>query len=720
MALDPDRPQLAAEGIKPVALWVIPVSDLGGVARHVLDAVRTGIPGFEMVVLCPPGRLAEALNSSGVRTAVGRFGPASGVRRSVRTLRSAVARLRPSVVHSHLAYADVIVAAAPLPSGVVRVSTEHGIADDDAVYHGSRLKGACMAQVHHARLSRFDALIAVSEATRAAMVKKWRPSGEVVVIYNGVDRAFTPPRVSSAGQLRILALARLSPEKRIPQLLDAFALVHAERPDARLVVAGVGELEQELKVRASELGVSGAVSFPGFVDAEAAMHGADVLAQLSIWENCSYSLLDAANLGMRVVASRVGGNPEIVSEPGLVDAEDAVQVAAALLDPAGVSTLDNWPSVAEMTAAIAKVYVTAGARTSAGLPDRVTIATNNGDIGGGEVMLLSIADTLRELGIGVTVVGPSSPGQLIAAARNAGHETVELPAEGRLAWMRALRRWHDAEAQRSALWCNGLVPSVATAGHASRIVHFHQRPTGLQRLLAPLARIGALATLVPSRSMSSALSGAEVFPNWSPQVTALQFGGTDNKVIRLGFLGRPSIDKGVHILAKALEILERTDPGAFRLVLGGEPRFVSSEARVAVERALEPVSARVDRLGWVSPDEFFSQIDLLVVPSVWPEPFGLVVTEAMSAGVPVLVSDAGALPEIVTPETGLVFPAGDATALASLVSSTPREALASRALAARKRWALKYSPEAGVRRTARLLAGLRLSGSKASQQKISS
>jgi glycosyltransferase involved in cell wall biosynthesis len=50
-------------------------------------------------------------------------------------------------------------------------------------------------------------------------------------------------------------------------------------------------------------------------------------------------------------------------------------------------------------------------------------------------------------------------------------------------------------------------------------------------------------------------------------------------------------------------------------------------------------------LGWVDTAEFFSRMDVLVVPSLWPEPFGRVVTEAASAGVPVLVSRRGGLLE---------------------------------------------------------------------------
>ena len=83
----------------------------------------------------------------------------------------------------------------------------------------------------------------------------------------------------------------------------------------------------------------------------------DVLAMMSVWENCSYALLDAAARGMGVVASAVGGNPEILPATLAGGADDATRVAAALADqglkPEARPGLDGWPSVADMCARIA-------------------------------------------------------------------------------------------------------------------------------------------------------------------------------------------------------------------------------------------------------------------------------------------------------------------------------------------------------------------------------
>ena len=337
------------------ALWAIPVSDLAGVARHALDVARAGIPGWRVVFLTPPGDLPRELRAVGADVVEGAFGPAHGLRASVRALRDVVRRRRPLVVHSHLSYADIVVALAV--RGPRLVSTEHGIARDDLVYHRSRAKARLMALAHGARFRRLDAAIAVSRATADAMVDKWHPALRLTVVPNGVDpvdRAERPPG------LRVLSLARLAPEKRLPSLVDGFAELHRTHPEARLTLAGTGPEEAALRAQVTRLGLADAVSLPGYVDAGTAMAEHDVLAMMSVWENCSYALLDAAARGMGVVATAVGGNPEVLPPQSLVPADDTSAVARALaaqgMVPGQRPTLAGWPTVADMCARIATTY----------------------------------------------------------------------------------------------------------------------------------------------------------------------------------------------------------------------------------------------------------------------------------------------------------------------------------------------------------------------------
>lgn len=346
---------------EPIALWVVPVPELGGVARHVLDATRVGIPGWRIVTLAPEGALASELRALGRPVLTGPFGPDAGLRASLRTLRRTVARLRPGVVHTHLSYADIVAAVAfglaPDSRRPVLVSTEHGIAPDDRLYNPSRLRGALMRRAHGLRCRTFDHLIAVCESTRDVMKAKWGVGSGVTVIRNGVD----PARIASTPGLRIASISRLAPEKGIDRLLAGFALVARRHPDAHLTIAGEGPLEGELRAQAAALGLAERVSFPGHVDAGALLAATDVVAQLSHWENCSYTLLDACAAGVGVVATPVGGNPEILPATSLCPDASPERLADLIVDQGTRPELrpglaDGWPTVAAMASRIGDVY----------------------------------------------------------------------------------------------------------------------------------------------------------------------------------------------------------------------------------------------------------------------------------------------------------------------------------------------------------------------------
>lgn len=351
-----------------LALWVVPVADLGGVARHVIDAVRTGIPGWRIVVLCPEGPLAARLRTMGAAVTVGPVSPADGARVATAEVRRVLRALRPEVLHSHLAFADLVGVAAVtgLRSGRGRrvrvVSTEHGISGVRGYYQSGGLQARVKAGAHRARLLRTDRVIAVSDSTAAQVAEQWGSGQKLSVIRNGVDAPQPAPQPRAG--LRVLSLARLAPEKNIDQLMQAFAHVSHEHPEARLTIAGRGPEEGSLRTLAYSLHLEDRIDFPGHVAAGEALRAHDVVVQLSAWENLSYTLLDAVAHGLGVVATDVGGNGEIVPDRCLVTAEEArsPEVVAARIIAQGSDfaarpgTAEDGLTVAEMTAAIADVY----------------------------------------------------------------------------------------------------------------------------------------------------------------------------------------------------------------------------------------------------------------------------------------------------------------------------------------------------------------------------
>lgn len=332
----------------------------------------------------------------------------------------------------------------------------------------------------------------------------------------------------------------------------------------------------------------------------------------------------------------------------------------------------------------------------------VHLAANNADLGGGEQVLVRCAAALVALGRDVVVVAPDSPTEVLDAAAGVGARVVAIRADGRRDYLRRLRAW-DRQ-RRGLLWCHGLVPALATAGRRGRIVHLHQLPRSRAQWAAlAVARVGAERVLTPSAFLAARVRGAEVCANWTDTVDVRPSDGTHRRV---GFMGRLSTDKGADLVARALASPALADA---TLVVAGDDRWVPDDQRLPAAAALDALGGRVRRLGRVTPADFFAQVDLAVFPSRVAESFGLVVAEAMGAGVPFVVSDAGALPEVAGSEHPWVARAGDADDLAAVVAraleATPEEVRVV-TQRARRRWEDEYSPLAGRQRVERLLADL--------------
>jgi len=191
-------------------------------------------------------------------------------------------------------------------------------------------------------------LVGVSDAVRDDLLQSnWGLAADkVVTVHNGIDptpflgdlsRAVAREAVLPGGGEGCWfgTLGRLSEVKNQRTLLRAFARVAAVEPQARLLLAGRGELEGELTELSRSLGLENHVSFLGFRrDVAQILSALDVFVLPSLREGLPLSLMEAMCSSLPVLASRVGGIPELFGdiEMGtLVDPRDEVGLAEALL-----------------------------------------------------------------------------------------------------------------------------------------------------------------------------------------------------------------------------------------------------------------------------------------------------------------------------------------------------------------------------------------------------
>jgi glycosyltransferase involved in cell wall biosynthesis len=246
-----------------------------------------------------------------------------------------IARQRPSIVHTHLIHGDVYgQLAASLARVPLRLSTKHGFND----FRAGRLFGLADRRV--SSLAHVQIAISRGLASYLAETEGFEESRFEIVHYGIAARDGAD--VYSGSEPRLLCIGRLIPIKGHRILLRALAQARLRVPGIALDVAGHGPLERELKVFAAELGIEHAVRFVGFVDpVQRAIEEAAIVVVPSLGEGFGMVALEAMERARPVIASAVGGLPEIVAdgETGLVvppgDAEALAEAMVALAEDLG-------------------------------------------------------------------------------------------------------------------------------------------------------------------------------------------------------------------------------------------------------------------------------------------------------------------------------------------------------------------------------------------------
>jgi glycosyltransferase involved in cell wall biosynthesis len=346
-------------------LRIIARLNVGGPARHValLNAGMDTDRRFRSWLVTgtenpSEGTLLDYAQARGVEPVVipEIFGQASLTPRDLVALAKLTAltrRLRPHVVHTHTAKAGFLGRLAARAAGVpVILHTYHGHVLS-GYYSQAKTRALQLMERGLARLS--DQLIAVSDRVQDDLVQFGvAPAERFRVVPLGLDLAPLFDVSAQRGVLRrelgvalnaplVGIVGRLFPIKNHALFLDAAARLLAEQPDARFVIVGDGALRGELEARAEQPDLAGRVYFTGWRHDLATIYAdLDVLAVSSRNEGTPVSAIEAMAAGCAVVATRVGGLPDLIADGRtgtLVPADDPTALSAAigetLTDPVG-------------------------------------------------------------------------------------------------------------------------------------------------------------------------------------------------------------------------------------------------------------------------------------------------------------------------------------------------------------------------------------------------
>jgi glycosyltransferase involved in cell wall biosynthesis len=272
--------------------------------------------GIGQRLLAPRGPLLDRAAAAGFETVEwssrGEIDPVAAVG-AWRALRA----FAPQVAHLHSAHAHALgtwpARAAGVPAVVVSRRVDFAVRGNPF----SRFKYAMPV----------DRYLCISEGVRAVMLAAGVPESRLALVRSGIDlEAVRDAGAAKAPALRewlglpadaaiVGTVASLAPHKNHALLLEAVPRVLARRPAARFVWLGEGECRPALERRRAELGLEAAVKMPGFrEDARALLTQFDLFVLSSHLEGLCTSLLDAQALGVPIVATAVGGVPEVVQD----------------------------------------------------------------------------------------------------------------------------------------------------------------------------------------------------------------------------------------------------------------------------------------------------------------------------------------------------------------------------------------------------------------------
>ncbi|MGH4012314.1 MAG: glycosyltransferase [Pseudonocardiaceae bacterium] len=554
------------------------------------------------------------------------------------------------------------------------------------------------------------------------------PLHKIEVIHNGVDPARfsvghgTAREVGLAAELGIdpaspviAVVAVLRPEKDHETLLRAMGSVVDEIPDARLLVVGDGPLRGRLGDLSAELGLAGAVVFTGSRnDVGRLLTMVDVVVLSSYTVECfPMAVLEAMACGIPAVATAVGGVPEMIDDGVtgyVVPPRDSRALADALIktlhDPERAAAMGRAArrrvesefsldrSVRRAQDAIVR---TAGRPPESAQPIRLSIVLDLTYVGGAEMLLLNLCRHLDRSLVQPRLICLREAGPLAAEFQAAGVPIEVLDRTGaydlrtlpRL--VRLLRRNRtDAilvtHHHRAALTLGRLaarmacVPANVVAAHDMDLTRVGRRCLP-RHVVETLFLSHALVLLAPSqgrylreeegvgrypwRRVREVVipNGIVVTPAPTSQdrVRARARLGLSTDDVVLGIVARLSPQKAHHVLLRAVASLVPDRPRLRLVVVGGgeeEHALRSLAAELGIADRVLFTGIRRDV------PELLAAFDVACLSSVH-EGVPLTVLESMAAGLPVVATDCGALPDLVTDgEDGFLVPVGDITMLA--------------------------------------------------------
>ncbi len=545
------------------------------------------------------------------------------------------------------------------------------------------------------------------------------PEDKIEIIYNGVDlpqdrvAGFSPDFFKEPGDILIMHVANLKPVKGHTYLLKAFAAVAKEFPNAKLALIGKDEFNGSLQSQVESLGIKDKVFFLGKRDdVQQLLSLADICVLPSLSEGMSNAILEYMSAGKPVVATNVGGNPELVQDGVnglLVEKEDADAIKNALL----VLIRDKAKCQAMGNAGLARVKAEFSMAAMVGRYDRlfndllfkkkirILHLVSSGGLFGAERVILNLAARTKDA---VCYVGAlhnvhNSHLEVIDEAKNLGLPTAVFESHGQLDFgtvfkiKRFLRdadidiiHTHNYKSDILGFWASRFAGKKwvgtnhlwhSTDGKLkfyetldAFFLKFADKVTAVsQEIKDDLLRKGFKNEKVAVIDNGIHIEKFQNDRNAGQLKRALFHLNEDSFVVAI--VGRLAQEKGHDIFLKAAKTIVEKYPHVKFLIIGDGPLrgpLETMAVQLGLSRNVIFAGIRNDM------PRVYAMCDLMVNASSI-EGLPMAILEAMAARVPMIATRVGAIPKVIHDQkNGISLEPGDAGALARAMAELIEDA----------------------------------------------
>lgn len=294
---------------------IMPEFGLAG-AEVMVESLTYGLidQGIEVIVISLydyKSAITERLENKGVK--IFYLGKKSGLDLSqIYKIYKILKKEKPDVIHTHRYVMQYAIPAAVLAKVKGRVHTVHNIAKKEV----GRFQ-RCLANKFYKYANVIP--VAISPKIEESIIEEYKLNEEKIpMIYNGImleNCIVKKTYENSKDETIILHIGRFSKQKNHIELIESFKLVHDINPKTKLKLIGAGELENSIREKIVSLELEKCVDMVGIKsNVYEDLNNADIFVLPSLWEGMPITLIEAMGTGIPIIASNVGGIPDMLQD----------------------------------------------------------------------------------------------------------------------------------------------------------------------------------------------------------------------------------------------------------------------------------------------------------------------------------------------------------------------------------------------------------------------